>query len=337
MVFQRARLIEWGIFCASTLCFGYLLWRFGNAKTEEALDGDFGRYLLGQLIQLAMLWAVAHASYRFAFLPLRIRTQRPWRIVYWLWLALLALLLFAFFEYQTDYEAEFADENVLLALLLGGFVAGYAYVADSFRTRHLQLSLHKMQAEQELYAVKSQLQPHFLFNALNTIFGSALKNNDEKTADLVGELSELLRFSISESQRDYIDIGQELAFIQRYINLQRARLPERPTIELAFNIDWDKQPAQIPPLLMIPLLENAFQYGISIDQPCFIRMDLVVKNKHLSLRLDNSISPTTRQRNGNKTGLASLQKRLTLLYPDKHQFTTKTTPEGFRVQLEVGV
>jgi Histidine kinase len=337
MVLQRTRLIEWGILSASTLCFGYLLWRFGHAKTEGALDGDFGRYLLGQLIQLAILWAVAHASYRFAFLPLRIRAQRPWRIVYWLWLALLALLLFVFFEYQTDYEAEFADENVLLALLLDGFVAGYAYVADSFRTRHLQLSLHKMQAEQELYAVKSQIQPHFLFNALNTIFGSALKNNDEKTADLVGELSELLRFSIQESQRDYIDIGQDLAFMQRYINLQRARLPERPNIELTFNIDWDKQPAQIPPLLMIPLLENAFQYGISIDQPCFIRMDLVVKNKHLSLRLDNSISPATRQRNGNKTGLASLQKRLTLLYPDKHQFTTKTTPEGFRVQLEVGV
>lgn len=337
MLFQRTRLIEWGVLCATTLCFGYLLFRLGDAKTEEAASGDFSRYLLGVLLELAMLWAVAHVSYRFAFLRLHIRAQRPWRSMYWLWLALLALLLFAVFEYQTEYEPEFADENVLLVLLLSGFVAGYAYVADSFRTRHLQLSLHKMQAEQELYAVKSQLQPHFLFNALNTIFGSALKNNDEKTADLVGELSELLRFSIQESQRDYIDIGQELTFMQRYITLQRARLPERPNIKLDFNIDWDQLPAQIPPLLMIPLLENAFKYGISIDQPCYIRMDLAVKNKHLSLRLDNSISASTRQKEGNQTGLVSLQKRLTLLYPNKHQFTAETTPESFSVQLEISV
>ncbi len=337
-LWQR-RSITWLSSLGVCLCTGYLAWRFSKTYVwNDELDTDsFIRYLLGLLLEIGVVWLIAHLNYRAVFLRFYGQAPAPWRSAYWLWLGLLTLGLFALSEMRSGFEPEFADENVLVALLLIGFVTGYAFIVDSFRIRRLQLTWRRMQAEQELQVLKSQLKPHFLFNALNTVFGAALKNGDEETADLVSQLAELMRFMLQKASSDFIGMEEELAFLGRYLALQQARLPERPNIDLQLHTAWDGQPAQIPPLLLIPLIENAFQYGLSMDQPCFIHLHLQVKNSELTLQLNNSVRANAAQRKGANTGLANLRKRLALLYPQRHQLHIAATDAEYRAHLSLSL
>lgn len=326
-----------GLFVA--LVIGYLATRLLHNYFEQLQGASsvnrFLRYLLGLLLELLLVLAIAFMNYRLAFLRFFIDNKKPLRSLYWVWLSVVSLLLFFILEWRTQFEPEFADENVWIVLLLMIFIVSYSYIADYFRTRRLQLQLLKEKSDAELSILKAQIKPHFLFNTLNTIFNAALKNEDEETASLISELSGLLRFSIQEAQLDFTLIENELSFLERYIHLQRARLPQLSHIDIQTRIEWDHQIAQIPPLLLIPFVENAFQYSISMEKPCFLHLDLTVKNQVLKMQLTNSIAPHAERKKGLGTGIENAKARLQLLYPGRHQLDIKADETQYAVQLTI--
>lgn len=322
-----------------TLVIGYLVTRLLHNYFEQLQGASsvnrFLRYLLGLLLELLLVLALAFLNYRLAFLRFFIDSKKPLRSLYWAWLSIVSLLLFFILEWRTQFEPEFADENVWIVLVLMIFMVSYSYIADYFRTRRLQLQLLKEKSEAELNILKAQIKPHFLFNTLNTIFNAALKNEDDETANLISELSGLLRFSIQEAQLDFTRIENELSFLKRYINLQKARLPQLSHIDIQTHIDWDQQMAQIPPLLLIPFVENAFQYSISMEKSCFLHLDLVVKSQVLKMQLVNSIAPHAERKKGMGTGIENAKARLQLLYPSRHQLDIQTDEIQYAVQLTI--
>jgi len=321
------------------LVVGYLAARLLHNYFEQLQGASsvnrFMRYLLGLFLELLLVWALAFFNYRWAFLRFFIDAKRPLRSLYWAWLSVVALLLFFILEWRTQFEPEFADENVWIVLVLMVVIVSYSYVADYFRTRRLQLQLLKEKSEAELNVLKAQIKPHFLFNTLNTIFNAALKNEDEETASLISELSGLLRFSIQEAQLDFTRIENELSFLEQYIHLQKARLPQLPGIDIQTQIEWDHQMAQIPPLLLIPFVENAFQYSISMEKPCFLHLNLTVKNQFLEMQLVNSIAPYADRKKGMGTGINNAKARLQLLYPGRHQLDIQTQETKYSVHLTI--
>lgn len=319
----------------------YLIWRFlqvyiANLGGEMEGIGRLLRYFAGVLLELLLVWGLAQLNFRFIFLRFAATNSR-FRNWYWGWIGIFALSCFAWLERRTFYEPEFADENVLSTILLTAFVVAYAYSADYFRTKRAQLALLKDKTIAELNALKAQIKPHFLFNTLNVIYNSAQKHGDEATAKLIFELSQLLRFSIQEAREEYTSLENELAFLERYIQFQRLRLPQKNSLDIQVNISGKSEGAKIAPLLLIPFIENAFQYGISLNAACFVHLRLQVEEQKLSMLLSNSIAPNREAKSGLGTGIRNSQERLQLLYPQRHQLQIQESDQIFELALNINL
>lgn len=139
--------------------------------------------------------------------------------------------------------------------------------------------------------LKSQINPHFLFNALNTLYGTALMENAEKTADGVQKLGDMMRFMIHENQQDKIPLKREIAYVKNYLDLQMLRFENEENLSVDFKLPKDECEGQIAPMLLIPFVENAFKHGISTKNKSWIRINLRCMEGTVHLDLVNSIHP----------------------------------------------
>ncbi len=215
------------------------------------------------------------------------------------------------------------------------YTAFFTLIMYVWQSRRREAELEKLQRETEIQALKAQLNPHFLFNSLNTLYSSALTEKDTSTAQLVQQLSGILRHSVEEVQQEKTAIQKEIAFIEKYVALQRARLPEHPNVSIQSHFFWDQEPAEIAPLLLIPFVENAFQYGVSIDEPSFVKVDLRVEDRKLHLNVKNSITTHHEEKKGAGTGLKNVEKSLQLLYPDQYSLRCDPQKDTFEVDLTI--
>ncbi len=319
--------------------FGYILVRNLFLKSPENFSdsGGYIRYLIGWIIILGAIILEAFANYKLVFLKLIYHKNTSLKPIYWIWVCGYSILIFSLLQIKTEYFEDYADENIFITFLLVSFMVLYAYIVDYFRTKRLQILLLKEKADAELSVLKAQINPHFLFNALNTIYNQAHREENENTTTLIEKLSGILRFSVEESQHEFTSIEREIKFLEQYLTLQKARLPERENISIRTNISYDEEPAQIAPFLLIPFLENAFQYGISMDKNCFIDIDLNIENQQVFLKVSNTISPNHIAQKGMGTGIKNVQKRLDLQYRNKYKLLINSELNVYKVELYIDV
>ncbi len=330
---QSRRAAPWLFGAACTCLLGYWGWLLYTEVWQQGAAppaiGGLTRYLLGIGLLLAGLGAVAHLNYRWAFR----RWETSWQ--YGAWLCALAWLLFELLQARTAHVPDFIDENLLMTAVLLGVMVAYGYVADSFRARRAQDHLLQQKAEAELTALKARVNPHFLFNALNTIYNEAQRADNETVADLIQQLAGIMHFTLQEAQQPLTSIDHEFSFLEKYLALQRARLPQREGLRVATQLEWDGQAAPIAPLLLIPFVENAFQYGISFRHPCYIDLTLIVENRRLHLHVANSVFAAAPALVGLGTGIAVARQRLALLYAGRHELHIAQTADSFTVSLAI--
>lgn len=323
------------LFIAFISYLSYLLYSSLKAQFGENWEsfGGFFKFLLSYVLLIGGVWLLGWLNYQGPFRWWFLSPEKTgW---YWTWIVGVAWLLFELLQIRQDHEIEFVDENSLVTLVLMGIIIGFGYIADAFRVRREQLVLQQQKTEAELRALKSQINPHFLFNTLNTIYNEAAVAENDTVADLVQQLAGIMRFTLQESAKPFISIESELAFLDKYLTLQRARLPQQENIRLDIQIDYDGQPAQIAPLLLIPFVENAFQYGISIENPCFLKINLTIDNQKLTLEIQNSIFPKTSSKKGHGVGINNVQQRLKLIYLNRHTLKIKEENSVFEIHLQL--
>lgn len=181
-------------------------------------------------------------------------------------------------------------------------------------------------AEAELNWLKNQLNPHFLFNTLNNI-SSLTQIDPDKAQDSIGQLSELLRYALYESNVRKVKIRDEVGFMKNYIDLISLRCNEMTRIQSRFDRFDDS--LVISPLLFISLIENAFKHGTSAHKESFVRIDMGIDDGDLVFSCENSIHErTSKDRSGSGIGLENMTRRLELLYPKTYsynQFTDEDT------------
>lgn len=196
-------------------------------------------------------------------------------------------------------------------------------------------SVKRRQTELELNFLKSQLNPHFLFNTLNNLYALALKQS-EHTPESILKLSSLLRYLLYDTGTAYNDFEKEKELMLAYIDLELLRI-EDPS-DLHFRIETDK-PGSIPPLLWLPVIENAFKYGTRyISDRYFIDFQFSIFQNMLTIYSKNKYSATVANipdNNGGGIGLVNLQKRLALLYPGKHDLKIHKTEEYFTIEIQI--
>lgn len=253
-----------------------------------------------------------------------------WELVY---LLILSLMTGAFHGYyDIPYNPTTIMNGVFVLWTYGLIFIAVRSVRQSRRQRRL---LEQQKTEAELAALKAQVNPHFLFNTLNNLYGTALTGDTDRTAAGIEHLSGVMRHMVEESKRDRTPIGKEIKFLENTVELHQMRLPRLETIRVQSVMTWDGHPADIAPLLLVSFVENAFKYGISVSQPCFVDIRLTVERGQLSFRCRNSVMPNNQLDVSTGTGIANVRQRLTLIYPNRHTLTVRNEHDVFDVSLTI--
>ncbi|KZS42462.1 hypothetical protein AWE51_03190 [Aquimarina aggregata] len=191
----------------------------------------------------------------------------------------------------------------------------------------------KLQKEMELNYLKEQVNPHFLFNSLNSIYSLSRQQSPE-TSDVVMQLSELMRYQLESSKKDTVLLKEELEFIENYLLIEEKRLSKRCTIE--FLIKGDVLELSIAPMLLIPFVENAVKHGAqSTNEQSTIDISITIKNTTLYVCVVNSKPNMVAASKREGMGLENVRRRLNLLYPNSHVLEIDDMEKLYRVNLSI--
>jgi hypothetical protein len=200
--------------------------------------------------------------------------------------------------------------------------------------RGLETALARSSAD--LQFLRSQINPHFLFNALNTLYGTALKEGSTHTAEGIQKLGDMMRFMLHENNQDAIPMANEIKYLENYIALQKLRTQSSPDIIIEDNIEGTTCHHNIAPMLLIPFVENAFKHGISLNEQSFIHINLTCTESNICFEVRNSVHDrpvNDPEQNRSGIGLKNVKERLQLIYPHKHEITITNNNHEFLVRL----
>lgn len=193
-------------------------------------------------------------------------------------------------------------------------------------------NVEKEKMQSELSFLKAQINPHFLFNTLNSIYALAIKK-DDKTADAVVQLSELMRYIITNANDDVIALDKELNYIENFIQLQKTRLGN--TVKTHYQLQGNVHGKCITPLILISFIENAFKHGVNPNQNSEISIKINIEDDFLTLFVSNNKVESIQSQSG--IGLQNTIERLAHLYPKNHELQIDDSPEKYTVILKIKV
>jgi len=195
-----------------------------------------------------------------------------------------------------------------------------------------QIEIEKTKAE--LAFLKSQVNPHFLFNTLYSIYYLSLEKSD-KTPQAILKLSDIMRFVLTESQCEYVPLQKEIDYINIYIDLQKLRISEKTKVILMLT--GNTKDRQIAPLLLIPFVENAFKYGVSSYKDTVIKITLQMNGSLLEFEVVNQKFSVSNEIESSNIGLENVLHRIQLLYPQKHWIDLRDEEDRYSVNLKIGL
>ncbi len=200
-------------------------------------------------------------------------------------------------------------------LLMSMPVVAHAF-RDHLRLQWVKNSLEKQNLKLKMDFLKAQIHPHFLFNTLNNIYSLITNRELERSAEMVSGLSSLLRYTLYDGKAEFSSLEKEINMLKDFIELQAVR-----SDNIQMEIRWpDWVPAiNIPPFLLLPLVENAFKHGVNsqLEQSC-LKAELAITNQFLTLHVENNFSPEYRKKNQGGLGLVNLRERLDYYYDSKY-------------------
>lgn len=201
----------------------------------------------------------------------------------------------------------------------------------------LQKELGQTEASADM--LRAQINPHFLFNVLNTLYGLALHEKATRTSEAIEKLGSMMRFMLQENLQEKILLVRDLEYLNDYLVLQRLRTGDNPNIKIQTTLPEEVDPSlQIAPMLLIPFIENAFKHGIRFREESYIRISVELKQSTLYFDVFNTKHIRTEgdpEKNSNGIGLQNVKQRLNLMYPDKHELVIRETAHDYFVHLVI--
>ena len=323
-----------GVFLAGVFYLLLMLFLFAGNADRVAIG------IPGILIPLAIL--LYSYSYQ-SLIPASLKKKHPFRNYLWkVFLLLLAAAVpLGIFGYilLRDEEIPFVLNvfNAFVQLLITMPLAWFTYkrhMRGKEEIKTLQKELGQSTAKFDF--LRSQINPHFLFNALNTLYGTAIQEKADRTGEGIQQLGDMMRFMLHENMQEKISLDREIEYLKNYINLQRLRTDPNPNMKIQAEIQEPDEYSLISPMLLIPFVENAFKHGISFREPSHIKIALEKKENTLYFDVYNSKhikSGNDPEKDKSGIGLPNVKQRLALLYPGKHELIIRETGKEFFVHL----
>ena len=265
----------------------------------------------------------------FVYLLIPSFVKKYWKLIlliygplflYFLYLRLFSGNLEAYLEIKEDYPF-FLFFLPIPVLFLIWFFEQWKWVQN----------LQADKSKEELSLLRTQINPHFFFNTLNNLHALTVKNS-KQAPDVILKLSDMMRYTIYEGEKETVRLGDEIDYLKNYIELHKIRY--KKTVEITFKYEIDTS-LLIAPLLYIILLENAFKHGIeTLTENAFIHINLYEDEDFIYFNIENNFDPKEIQ-STNGIGLQNLKRRLSLLYPQKHELTVEKTNSIYRSTLKI--
>lgn len=293
------------------------------------VEPDADREDIGEvLLTLILLWlTIMAASYTVLYLHTQLFKKQRY-VLFGLALPLSLTGIVLCFRAAADllldvsFVQSFYSDMVSFSLVMG-IAIGMRYAKQGLLDRYQLKEMQTQLLKTELNTLKSQVNPHFLFNTLNNIYGINL-TDPEKGSEMILNLSEIFRYFLEAQKREMVTLEEELDLLRNYIALERMRLTPENHIELIVNAEITSR--LLPPLLLMPLVENAVKYGVHPGKECLIKIDIHQHEQQLILTTQNDIHPNHRTAS-TRTGLNNLRERLDRLYPGRYSLRS-TEKEG---------
>lgn len=236
------------------------------------------------------------------------------------------------------YRIRFPDDNFFYreiinkSFLITLFYINFFYLLPRlFRSERQKKLLENERLHAELNFLKLQINPHFLFNTLNSIYSQA-HFKSEQTEHSILKFSRIMRYVLYDSAAEKIPLIQDLEYISNYIDLQQLRLSKNITIH--YDVSGPVNGLSIAPLLLITFIENAFKHGISYTAPSEIKIAIAVTGNDLSLTVGNAITQSSRESAGG-VGLINARRRLDVIYPGRHLLDVIENDHLYIVNLKI--
>ncbi len=273
------------------------------------------------------------------FLYTHLMTRDRW----WIYLLCLAALILVFYYLKlwilTSWFPSFGTGDAVFrysffpTIFFLGLSTTYRLVRDKIEHDKQQTKREADLLTTELKFLRSQINPHFLFNVLNNLVSMARHKSDQLEPSLL-KLSGLLRYTLFESDEAKVSIESEIEFIKSYIELQKLRFEE--DVEIVTDFQSGTHAGSIEPMLLIPFVENAFKHGVTLIQSPFIRIQFAITDHVLHFIVENKFDARNQSKDKSSgIGLSNLKARLNLLYPNRHQLTILQQDTIFSINLSL--
>lgn len=226
--------------------------------------------------------------------------------------------------------------STFLSIFIIGAISTLAKIlSDWLRSQRKMRELQTETMQSELKFLRSQVNPHFLFNTLNSLYALTLKKSD-KAPEIVIKLSEIMRYMLYECNERTVPLEKEIKYMGNYIELEKLR--HGKDADISFKCEGEVKNQKIAPLIFIPFFENSFKHGISNQlKKGYVHINLQVRDNETELDISNSKAPKAEENDDHSggIGLENVKRRLHLLYPGKHQLKITEDEQQYNVHLEI--
>jgi len=295
--------------------------------------------IIGTLINSIIFYSII-----LYIIPVILKEKGTRVFIYWL---LLIVVVLSFIELCFDYYMatksaisinEFVKDQILLVFLIHILTIisaiAYSFIKDWLKNEQLKKNLIKQKTAMELALLKSQVNPHFLFNALNSLFSMALKNGDNKTAEGISKLAEMMRYTLDRSKTEHVTLDEEINYIQDYIYMQKLRFEDNVITNFSVK-DVHNPSLTLPAMLFMPFVENAYKYGVLVNKQSIINIIISSNNNQLNFEIENEKQNVKSPVKSNNIGLANVKEQLQLLFPNKHDLQIDNNDTFFKAHLTI--
>lgn len=318
------------------------------AVTWGSYDMNFEKTMMVELVNLPAKIALVYWVIYFLF-PKFLYKRKTGKFILLFGFSLILISLTQRFTdnyiilkyYLTEFEIQpiFSYVQIMRSSINLGTVMAFPFILKLVdhvnKVQQNEQFLEREKLEAELVFLKNQVQPHFLFNTLNSLYSLILKKSDQ-SLDVILKLSELLRYMLYETNSKRVDFKKEIDSIKSYLELEKIRYGDR--IDLSFNIWGDIDSNQIAPMLILPFIENSFKHSTKgFNGDAWITIDVGIKNNELKLNIENSVPKSGSDQESiiGGIGLQNVKRRLSLIYPENHDLKITSNEDSYSVHLNL--
>ncbi len=308
----------------------------------DSKEGSYPFILAKELVNVLFFAAIVYINLYYLIPKYLSQKHLLWYICLLILVALIitpikTIVFYFFYSNNPDIQDYFIrqqDSIFLSVFFMGGISTVYKIMNDWVVHQREVTDLENKTLQSELNFLKSQINPHFLFNTLNNLYALTLKKSD-LAPEIVLKLSEMMRYMLYECNEPRVPLLKEVNYIKNYLQLEKLR--QYKNFKINFEINGEIMHQKIAPLMFIPFLENSFKHGLNNQiSEGFVNILLEVKKHEVVLTIENSKSQSMPSLSGKKSGgigLVNIRKRLNLVYPGQYLLNVKDEPNSYQIEL----